>query len=216
MVLPGVAHHVTQRGVRLMNIFLDDSDRMFYLKLIDEQARKADMQIIGYCLMDNHVHFLVIPSAEDSLKNAFGEAHRLYTKQFNFRAKARGYLFQGRFFSCPLDDRHLLAAARYVERNPVRCGICQLPENYFWSSARFNLGIIANDPLIQTKHAIYGDPEEWQKWLKSDPENIDQLRMNFRTGRPLGDSTFIKQAELNTGRCLTPKRPGPEKGWRTN
>jgi len=73
--------------------------------------------------MDNHIHLIAIPKYETGLAKAIGEAHRLYTRRINFREKVRGYLFQGRFFSCPLDNSHLYSAVRYVERNPVRAKI---------------------------------------------------------------------------------------------
>jgi len=73
--------------------------------------------------MTNHVHFVVVPHNESSLAKGFGEAHKRYTRMKNFSEGVRGYLFQGRFGSCVLDERHLLAAVRYVERNPVTAGI---------------------------------------------------------------------------------------------
>ena len=118
--LPGVVHHVTQRGVRSMDIFFEDEDRKVYLSLLKEQGERVGVKFISYCLMTNHIHLLVIPLEADSLRKGIGEAHRLYTRYINFNVNTRGHLFQGRFFSCPLDTPHFLAAARYVERNPVR------------------------------------------------------------------------------------------------
>ena len=58
---------------------------------------------------------------------AIGEAHRRYTRRINFREKWRGYLWQGRFASFVMDEPYLLAAARYVELNPVRAGLRSMP-----------------------------------------------------------------------------------------
>ena len=129
VVLPGVVHHITQRGVRSMDIFIHDKDRMEYLSLLSRQAERVGLQFVAYCLMSNHIHLLVIPSNENSLRLGIGEAHRLYTRYINFRDKTRGHLFQERFFSCPLDDNHFISAARYVERNPVRAKICKKAES---------------------------------------------------------------------------------------
>lgn len=123
VVLPGVVHHVTQRGVRSMKLFPAKNGKNTYLTFLNKQIDRAGLGFIGYCLMDNHFHLLVVPSNEDSLKKGIGEVHRQYTYHLNFRLKTRGHLFQGRFYSCPLDDSHLLAAERYVKRNPVRAGI---------------------------------------------------------------------------------------------
>ena len=211
VVLPGVVHHVTQRGVRSMDIFFEDKDRNVYLSLLGEQGDKAGLDFVGYCLMTNHVHILVVPSDEESLRRGIGEAHRLYTRHINFKTKTRGHLFQGRFFSCPLDTSHFLAAARYVERNPVRAKICKQAEEYKWSSANYHLGLKKSDPLIQRKYKGIGRPKEWAKWLESDPPDINELRHYFRVGRLYGGETFIKQAELVTGRSLFLKKAGRPK-----
>ena len=86
--------------------------------------------------MDNHVHLIVVPRQEDSLTKAIGETHQLYTRMINFRERWRGYLWQGRFKSVPLDEKYLYAAVRYVERNPVRAKIVKKAEDYLWSSAK--------------------------------------------------------------------------------
>ena len=140
VVIPGYPHHVTQRGVRSMDIFFTDECRKAYLQFMKEQCARHGLHILSYCLMSNHVHFVVVPETEKCLSRAIGEAHRLYTRMVNFRDGVRGYLFQGRFFSCPLDQRYLLACVRYIERNPVRVidGIKQ-SWDYPWSSARYHL-----------------------------------------------------------------------------
>ena len=90
----------------------------------DRAIRSRNSFLVPY---DEHVHFVVVPQQEKSLANAFGEAHRRYTRMRNFAEGVRGYLFQGRFGSCVLDERHLIAAARYVELNPVRAMLVKLP-----------------------------------------------------------------------------------------
>jgi putative transposase len=73
------------------------------------------------------------------LRTALDEAHRRYTRRVNLREGWRGYLWQGRFASVPMDEPHLLAAARYVERNPVRAHLARAPGDWRWSSARAHL-----------------------------------------------------------------------------
>jgi len=211
VVLPGEVHHITQRGVRSMDIFFEDDDRKGYLSLLKEQGERVGLEFICYCLMTNHIHLLVIPSEEDSLRRGIGETHRLFTRHINFKTKTRGHLLQGRFFSCPLDTSHFLAAARYIERNPVRAMKCEKAEEFQWSSARYHLGLSKSDPIIKKKYKGIGKPQEWAKWLESDPPDINELRYYFRVGRPLGGESFIKQAELITGRSLFPKKPGRPK-----
>ena len=210
VVLPGVVHHITQRGVRSMDIFIHDKDRMEYLSLLSRQAERVGLQFVAYCLMSNHIHLLVIPSNENSLRLGIGEAHRLYTRYINFRDKTRGHLFQERFFSCPLDDNHFISAARYVERNPVRANICKKADEYQWSSAQYHLGIIIKDPLIKSKYEGVAPEQEWKKFLKKEPYGVKMMKVHFRTGRPLGSELFVDRAEALTDRELKKKKPGPK------
>ena len=130
-----------------MAIFQTEQDRQSYLQFLAAEAGRFEVEILAGGLMTNHVHFIAVPKRGDSLARAFGEAHRRYTRMRNFREGIRGYLFQGRFSSCVLDERHLLAAASYVELNPVRAGIVKKAWAYPWSSASFHTGWRKTDPL---------------------------------------------------------------------
>ena len=89
--------------------------------------------------------------------------------------------------------------------------MCGQAEDCDWSSARYHLGISETDPLIEKKYKGIGKPEKWAKWLKSDQTDLKELRYYFRIGRPLGGESFIKQAEITTGRSLFPQKPGRPK-----
>jgi len=210
VVIPGVPHHITQRGVRSLPIFFDADDRPLYLELMRHHAARQGLHFATYCLMDNHVHLVAIPEREDSLQRAIGEAHRLYTLEVNLRMGTKGYLFQGRPFSCPLDDSHYLAALRYVERNPVRAGIVSQAWEYPWSGARFHLGLTPDDPLIdQDALTHFGcTPEDWHRLLQTELDEIQSLRERTRSGRPCGSDAFIADLETLTGRILCPHKRG--------
>lgn len=206
-------HHVTQRGVRSMDIFCDDEDRHQYLQFIKEEAGRNDIDVLAWCLMTNHVHFIAVPHTEASLARGFGEAHKRYTRMKNFRDDARGYLFQGRFGSCVLDERHLLAAVRYVENNPVAAGMIRYAWDYKWSSAAYHVGDVKKDALLKSRK-LYGMVKDWRKYLLETTEDSDHLRglkRATRTGRPAGDHDFIKKIEKITGRTLQRQKPGPKK-----
>ena len=115
-------HHVTQRGVRSIPIFQTDSDRRAYLDFMAEELDRFGVEVLAWCLMTNHTHLIVVPRDSKVMARAIGEAHRRYTRLQNFSDGVRDYLFQGRFGSCILDERHLSAAARYVELNPGERG----------------------------------------------------------------------------------------------
>lgn len=81
------------------------------------------IEIWGYCLMTNHVHLILKPGQDSNLSKAIAEIHRRYTRMINFRENWRGYLWQGRFSSYPMELDYLLNAAAYVELNPVKAKI---------------------------------------------------------------------------------------------
>jgi len=190
-----------------MDLFENKSDRQFYLRILKEQGIHHGLEFLCYCMMSNHIHLVVIPKYEDSLRRAIGEAHRQYTLRINTRNNVRGHLFQERFFSCPMDDFHLIAACRYVERNPVRAGLIQQAWEYEWSSARFHLKMTEKDELIDTDHGI-GPPQEWKQLLEEEPPGLKQLRKHFRNGRPLGNESFVKSVISKTGVILPRKKVG--------
>ena len=210
VVLPGISHHVTQRGVRSMPIFQHDADRLEYLRLLRKNAEKYGVRFMAYCLMTNHVHLVAIPEREDSLARGIGEAHKSYTRIMNFRLGVRGYLFQGRFFSCPMDDKYAMAAAAYAERNPVRAGMVDSPWKYLWSSAGVHAGFSGSDLLVENGDFMAG-ADEWREFLKRDPDGLDNMRAHFRTGRVLGTTEFEIEAERISGRRLRPLPAGRKK-----
>ena len=135
-VAPGLPHHVTQRGNRRQKAFFSTDDYLLYLALMSEWCDRYGVDIWAYCLMPNHVHLIAVPPDEKALRWAIGEANRHYARAINQRQGWRGYLWQGRFASVPMDEGHTLAAARYVELNPVRARLADTPEGWAWSSAR--------------------------------------------------------------------------------
>jgi putative transposase len=111
VVAAGVPHHVTQRGNRRQRVFFGDDDYEAYRTLLAEGCRAAGVALWAYCLMPNHVHLIPVPPDAGGLRAALGEAHRRYTRRVNFREGWRGYLWQGRFASFPMDEAYLLACA---------------------------------------------------------------------------------------------------------
>jgi len=210
VVVPEIPHHIVQRGVRRMDVFFSNEDREEYLSQLREQGERFGVRYLAWCLMTNHVHLIAIPESESSLARGIGEAHRRYTRYINFREGWRGYLFQGRFHSCPLDGNYLLAATRYVLRNPVRAGIVKHPWDYEWSSTRWLVGLADTDPLAE-ESPMLDDVTDWKAFLSMDEKAGAEVRKSTRTGRPLGSERFIDQLESLTGRSLRPKKRGPKR-----
>ena len=118
IVIRNLPHHVTQRGNRRGQVFFSDEDRQQYLRLFQHYRLRYDLNVLAYCLMDNHVHWVVVPKREPALAETFRDAHANYAVDVNHATRNCGHFFQGRFFSCPLDDAHLWAAVRYKHRAP--------------------------------------------------------------------------------------------------
>ena len=87
IVVPGLAHHVTQRGNRREAIFFKDGDHEIYKDLLAEQAAKYEVEVWAYCLMPNHVHLMMTLATEYGLGRAVGEALRRYTNFINARGR---------------------------------------------------------------------------------------------------------------------------------
>jgi putative transposase len=213
IVAVGYPHHITQRGVRSIDIFKSDRDRNAYLQFIKEETERCGIALLSWCLMTNHVHFIAVPQDESSLARGFGEAHKRYTRMKNFGEGVRGYLFQGRFGSCVLDERHLLSAVRYVENNPVAAGIVKHAWDYPWSSAAYHVGNIEDDILVKDR-SLYGLVEDWRLYLDEKKEDdFNPIRKATRTGRPAGDNDFTLAMEARTGRLLRRAKPGRKKSY---
>jgi len=215
-VAPGFPHHVTQRGNRRMDVFFCDKDYALYVELMSASCRERGVEVWAYCLMPNHVHLIVVPESEDGLRRAIGDAHRRYSRHVNFRQGWRGHLFQGRFASFVMDEPHLLAAARYVELNPVRAGLASKPWRWKWSSAAAHRRG-RNDKLAKVRPLLKlaGD---WDQFLAVVPseEGLQALRLHERTGRPLGSPAFLDRIEHAVGRVLRPGKRGPKPKNRGN
>jgi putative transposase len=201
-------HHITQRGNRRQQTFFCEDDYALYFDLICEWSAKHAVEIWAYCLMPNHVHLIATPQSEEGLRLALGETHRRYSRHINFRHDWRGHLWQGRYASYPMDERYFLAAARYVELNPVRARLATQPEDYRWSSAAAHLRgqddkLVKVAPLLD----IVGD---WRPCLQLQPppEEARSLRLHERTGRPLGGEGFVSKLERILSRSLRPHKAG--------
>ena len=221
IVIPDVPHHVTQRGNRRLPVFFCDEDRREYLRLVTTAAQASDTRCLAWCLMDNHVHLILVPSNEEGLRATLCEAHRRYTRMVNFREGWRGHLFQGRFASYPMDKPHLMAAIGYVENNPVAAALVDRAEDWPWSSARSHAQGRATrlDPLTDMA-ALKDAAPNWRAMLRHGLEAggadaggeaiAEAIEARLRTGRPLAAREWIERQEAAIGRRLGPRKRGPK------
>jgi putative transposase len=186
IVIPGIPHHVTQRGNRREPVFFEAGDYDRYLAFLSQSALSSGTAVWAYCLMPNHVHLIVVPSHPNGLRDLFADAHRRYTNFINWRHGWTGHLWQGRFGSVPMDEEHLAHALRYVAQNPVRAGLVKAPQDWPHSSVRDCLighskGLVNIGPVLER----YPDFASFigQELPKT---KHDALRRSETSGRPLG------------------------------
>jgi putative transposase len=214
IAIPEVPHHITQRGNNAQDVFFVDDDRRLYLSLLREQSEKYGLEILGWCLMTNHIHLIGRPSAADSLAKALGRTHFLYTQIINRLHGRSGHLWQNRFFSCPLGREHFWQALRYIEQNPLRAGLVRQAWKYPWSSAAAHLeGRDAAGLLNLSYWKQISAQVDWREALqkKQSEEMIERIRLNTHSGRPLAGDSFLSKLETRLNRRLRPLPVGRPK-----
>lgn len=210
IVLPGIPHHVTQRGNRREPVFFEDGDYALYLDLLADASARAGVAIWGYCLMPNHVHIIAVPSDEDGLRRTFRYVHRHYTGYINARMRVTGHLWQGRFSSVAMDEEHLVSALRYVALNPVRARLVARPGDWRWSSTAAHLAA-AGDRFVDVAPALerVGDFAVFLGEAFDEAASYAALRKAESVGRPVGSKAWLADMEARTGLTLAPRKRGP-------
>jgi len=209
LVVAGKPHHVIQRGNRRQNVFFYPGDKSLYLNLLKEQVLKYEVEVWAYCLMDNHVHLILVPKTEEGLAKTVAETNRYFACKINKRYGWKGYLWQGRFISFVMDEIYLVRTLRYVENNPVRAKIVEKPWDYIWSSARKHVNLAEDDVIKEcpaTKLIT-----DWKDYLMR--EEIDDILKEIRkrnlSGLPLGEEAFIEKIAKDHGLKLEDLIPRP-------
>ena len=214
VVIPGCPHHVTQRGNDRQAVFFTDQDRRYYLELLARHSGQFGLAVLGYCLMDNHVHLVVVPQRQDSLARALGRTHFRYAQAIHRLHGRSGHFWQNRFYSCALDDEHFWTAMAYVERNPVRARLVRLAWRYPWSSAAAHVEMTDASGLLDMETWARMLPRgDWREALRKaqDQGLVDGIRRNTHTGRPLGSDRFLSRLEAALRRRLRPLAGGRPK-----
>ena len=216
-VFAEIPHHIIQRGNRGEDVFFKNGDRYEYLKKLKEYAKKHNVKILAYCLMSNHIHLIAIPKNKEGLQRVLKPVHMRYAQFINRQHLWSGHLWQGRFFSSPLDEAYLWFCVRYIERNPVRAKIVEKAEDYPWSSASAHCGLKKDNLLSTNTHywKIFNDIQDWSAWLKEEDEdeNLIITRRNIQKNLPCGSDNFIEKLEKISGNLLKFRPVGrPKKG----
>ena len=210
-------HHVIQRGNDRQAIVRDDADRERLLSLWQEHAQTFKVAIHAWVIMDNHFHLLLTPETDEGLPQMMQAVGRAYVRYFNLRHQRTGTLWEGRYRSNLIEsERYLLACMVYIDLNPVRAGMVELPGDFKWSSHRHCIGQASHKWV--TPHALFWGLGNTpfareaayaalvQTGLASSEK--DQLTRSALSGWALGASDFVGQLQLSTARRLMPSKAG--------
>lgn len=210
LVVPGLPHHVTQRGNGRAQTFFGDADYILYRDLLAQACRDADVAVWAWVLMPNHVHLVLTPSDEDGLRRALAPVHRRYAGYVHAREGRTGHFWQGRFGAVVMDEAHLCAALAYIAQNPVRARLVKHATDWTWSSVHAHLsgqpdGLTSLEP-VRERYPRFADLID----AGPDEAAFDRLRRAETIGRPLGDEAFVTDLERRTQRALRPAKRGPK------
>jgi putative transposase len=211
VVAAEVPHHVTQRG-NARRFMLDcDANRKVYLDLLRDNLESCGVSLIGYCLMSNHVHLVVVPMKAEALARALKRTHGRYASYWNAVYGSSGHVWQGRYYSCPLDQTHLWEALRYTELNPIRAGLVADADSWLWSSAGVHCGKMAAEGWLSLPlWRDHWSEGEWREYLNAGEQEaaLAAIRRCTYTGRPLGTVEFIAGLEQTMRRRLALRKGG--------
>jgi len=174
----GVPMHVTQRGNERKNIFRCDQDKEFYIRNFIFYKKKFRVKLYSWCLMDNHVHFIIEPGTLIGVSKLFSHLNNRYVFYFNSKYQRKGRLFESRYFSCLLSEDHFYEAIRYVELNPLRAKLENTIGAYQWSSAKERLNLRSRYYLSSLPNFM--NIHNWNEYLLADDFD-DSLWKEIRT-----------------------------------
>ncbi|WP_040213386.1 transposase [Clostridium polynesiense] len=162
---PGCMYHITARGTHKEPIFKSYSDFYMYLRMLQEcldYYEEQEYELLGYCLMSNHVH-LLIRSGKSHIGDFMRKLHSMYALYFNNKYEVSGHLYEERYFSeVIMDSAQLMEASRYVHLNPVRANIVNNPQDYEFSSYNMYIGK-EEENFIKTQMILGFFPEKHKR-----------------------------------------------------
>lgn len=223
LAIAGHPHHVLQRGNNGQAIFVDDQDRGEFLRILADEASRAQVAVHAYVLLDDHFHLLATPLGDRSLPAWMQGLGRRYVRHFNDRHGRSGTLWNGRYRATLVQaETHLVAAMVYIDLHPVRAGQVTDPGEYRWSSHAHYAGRriepwltvpeavwrLANTPFA--REAAYRQRVE--EGLRTD--EVVELTRSVRQAWVLGDAAFVAQLQRDSTRRLSPARRGRPVGTR--
>ena len=217
LTLPGHLHHVIQRGNNRQPIVKTDADREVLLELVGEYAKKHQVAINAYVLMDNHVHLLLTPGTADGVPRMMQAIGRRYVRHFNARHGRTGTLWEGRYRSTLLQaERYLLPCMAYLDLNPVRAGLVTDPAQHVWSSHRHYVGqgsdrrITPHPAYWRLGNTPFAREAAYAELVRSglSAAQLTVITNALLHGWALGEPDFMAALQAQTDRRVSKGKPG--------
>ena len=215
--LPGYPHHVIQRGNNRQAIFANPENRQALLDLMTESAKRFEVDVHAYVLMDNHIHLLLTPRTDDGLPLMMQAVGRRYVRYFNDLQGRTGTLWEGRYRSTVIEaERFLLACMAYIDLNPVRAGLVAQAGDYPWSSYGHYTGqridkLITPHPLFwELGNTPFAREAAYADMVQAGLNMVQQTALtdSAMSGWALGSSEFVDHLQKKTLRRLSKSSPG--------
>ena len=203
MYLPGFPYHIVQRGNNREACFVESENYQFYLTLWKNCAHRYGVAVHAYCLMTNHIHFLVTPERPDSISRAMSVIGSRYAYYFNKAYKRTGTIWEGRHKSSLIQsDIYFLACCRYIELNPVAAGMVRKPEEYKWSSYMANAwnkktSLVLHEEYLKLGTSIDARCHAYRELFKPQlsEKDVHLIERASKYCCPVGDDLFCRKIE---------------------
>jgi REP-associated tyrosine transposase len=210
--LGGICYHVVDRGNARATVYHDEQDYASFLRLIRRACEEVPMRVLAFCLMPNHLHFVVWPSADGDLGRWMHWLLTTHVHGHHKRYRTSGRIWQGRYKAFPIQqDHHLLAVLRYVERNALRAQLVERAEHWPWSSVRW-WGRRSQPEFLVSGPVAH--PSDWILRVNepvTDAE-LEAVRLSVRRSRPFGAEKWVKETAKSLGMESTLRDPGRPRG----
>lgn len=206
----GGIYHVLNRGNGRAKLFLKPADYLAFLRILALGLSKYDVRLLGYCLMPNHWHLLLVPEESEALGRFMGWLGVTHVRRHHehYHTRGGGHLYQGRFKSFPVQQGHYFrAVACYVEANARRAGLVKRAETWPWSSAYG--GTHEGLDLKLAKWPV-AKPTDWVEQLNTplDDEMASRVQESLARGKPLGSDEWTAKTAARLGLGHTLRGPG--------
>ena len=206
----GFFFHVLNRANSRNRIFNSNFDYADFLDIIREAMGVYPTKVMAYCLMPNHWHFLLQPSADNELSSFMGWISTTHTRKYrrSNHSTGEGPLYQGRFKSFPIKcDDHFFIVRRYIERNPIRASLVTKAQDWAWSSIGQDYFDI---PKLKLSDDIMRPQENWLAIVNSPQTEAEskQVQTSIIKGKPFGDVHWCKETAAKLHLELTLRDAG--------